>query len=268
MLKIGFLGCGNMASAFINGLTQKGGFSLSELAVFTRTKEKADAFLSGGAVWCDSPEELASLCETVFICVKPQQAEEPLKKMATASHKPLLVSILAGKKISFFEGVFGTDVPVIRLMPNTPLLLGCGATTVTMNKNVSEAEKDFVLSVLSLLGEAKVIDESLMDAAVAVNGSSPAYFYLFIKAMTDWAEQQGIDRDAALSLAAKSMLGSARMIAESRKSPEQLIRDVCSPGGTTLAALSSFEADGFADIIARGMDACKKRSAELSENKS
>ena len=256
-----------MASAFINGMYQKGNVALSDIHIHTRTKEKASDFLSSGAVWCDTPEELASSCDILFLCVKPQQVDEPLRRMASqVKDGTLVITMLAGKKIAYFEEILGGKCHVIRMMPNTPLLLGCGATAVSVGAGVTEDELNFVLSTVGLLGKVAVIDEAQMDAVVAVNGSSPAYFYLFAKAMTDWAAEQGIDPDAALSLVTQTMLGSARMLAESGKTPERLIRDVSSPGGTTLAALASFEQDGVTDVISRAMTACKNRSAELSAN--
>ena len=268
MAKIGFLGCGNMASAFIKGLTEKGNVPFSDLMIHTRTKEKAAEFLRSGAEWCETPEMLAS-CPILFLCVKPQQVEEPLRRMAGhLSENALVVTMLAGKKISYFETVLGTNVHIIRMMPNTPLLLGCGATAVSVGANVTAEERAWISSVVGLLGEVAFIEEEQMDAIVAVNGSSPAYFYRFAESMIAWAKGQGIDENAASRLVIQSMFGSARMMAESGKSPAQLIRDVSSPGGTTLAALGSFDRDDLEAVVSRAMDACKNRSEELSSDKS
>lgn len=265
MSGIGFLGCGNMASAFIRGLTEKGDIAFSNVHIHTRTKEKAEVFLNQGANWCEKPEELAKNCELIFLCVKPQQMDDPLKELARFIEPgTLVVSMLAGKPISYFHGVLGDKVHVIRIMPNTPLLLGCGATALSADDRVTTDELTTITAVISLLGKVVVIPETQMDAIVAVNGSSPAYFYLFVKAMTDWATMKGIDPDAALSLATQTMLGSARMLAETGKTPDQLIRDVSSPGGTTLAALGSFAEDDFNAIVARAMSACENRSRELT----
>lgn len=254
-----------MASAFIGGLTEKGSLSYGDVYIYDIMKEKAQGFLDKGANWCDGLDGLAQNCRMIFLCVKPQQIAEPLANLATVIRPgTVVVSMLAGKSIAYFQQVLGEDVHVIRIMPNTPLLLGCGATAVSTGKTVTSAELDEIMGMIGLLGQVALIPEEQMDAIVAVNGSSPAYFYLFVKAMVDWAVEKGIDPQAAISLATQSMLGSARMLAETGKTPEQLICDVSSPGGTTLAALHSFEQDGVTQVIARAMSACEKRSKELT----
>ncbi len=265
MSGIGFLGCGNMASAFIRGLVEKGSMNYSKIYIHTRTKERASVFLNRGANWCENPAELADTCGLIFLCVKPQQIEEPLKELAPfVKEDTLVVSMLAGKSISYFHGFFERKVPVIRIMPNTPLVLGCGATAVSADERVSTDDLTTVTAAIGLMGKVVVIPEEQMDAIVAVNGSSPAYFYQIAKIMTDWAVSKGIDPKAALSLVTQTMLGSARMLNETDKTPEQLIREVSSPGGTTLAALASFDRDGLDEVFYRAMSACEKRSRELT----
>ena len=265
MKKIGFYGCGNMASAFISGITSKAGVSFYDVYIHTRTKQKALPFLSKGAVWCERPQDLADSCDIIFICVKPQQGDAVLDELAgTLKYETVIVSILAGKKISYFTSRLGELAHVVRTMPNTPMLLGCGAVAVSFDDVVADAEKDAVLRLIAPLGTVKIIPEEQMDTIVAVNGSSPAYFYLFIKLIADWAEKHGVDKESALDLATASMAGSAEMLRKAGKTPDELIRDVSSPGGTTLAALSSFEINDMRKVMEDALDACEQRSAELS----
>lgn len=265
MSKIGFLGCGNMASAFICGITSRGKVPFEDILIYTRTKERAQQFISDGAVWCDTIAELLNSSDILFVCVKPQQVDEVLKEMASSvKDNTVIVTMLAGKTISYFKTHLGKQIPVIRIMPNTPLLLGCGAVALSADETVSRDKLDYVKDMIGLLGLVKEIPEEQMDTIVAVNGSSPAYFYLFIKSMAEWAQGHGVDYESALDLAVTSMLGSAKMLEQSGMTPDELIKAVSSPGGTTLAALSSFEKDGLRDVIFRGMDACENRSRQLS----
>ena len=267
-MKIGFLGCGNMASAFIDGFISNRIVKAEDIRICELMIEKTQRFCDLGARVCEDAKKLGEECDIVFVCVKPQQADEPLKKLKQGL-KPdsLIVTILAGKRISYFKTMLGENVRVIRLMPNTPLMLGYGAVAMSSDEKVGKDELNTVKTMIECLGKVEIIDEDLMDAIVAVNGSSPAYFYKFVKAMTDWAVAQGIDYDVALGLSVQSMLGSAYMLKKNDKSPEQLIKDVSSPGGTTLAALYEFDKAGFDKIISDAMDACRKRSHELSASK-
>jgi pyrroline-5-carboxylate reductase len=159
----------------------------------------------------------------------------------------------------------GSSPAVVRIMPNTPIMLGAGATGICANSHTTPAQLQFVKSLL--VGASIVCDipESQMNPSINLNGSSPAYLFLFAKAAVDYAKSEGIDEKIALELFANTMIGSAKMLTESGMDPQTLINMVTSPGGTTLAALRVFEDCGFEKIIAQAMSACTKRAQELGK---
>ena len=154
---------------------------------------------------------------------------------------------------------------MVRAMPNTPLMVGCGATAVARSEGVDDGLLQAVAELFRASGEVAVIEERDMDDIINVNGSSPAWFFRMADVMVRRAVSAGIDRDVALRLTAKTMEGSARLLLESGKSPEELCRQVCSPGGTTLASLSAFEDRDFDDLMLDAMERCTKRSKELGQ---
>ena len=265
MKRFGFIGCGNMGSAFISGITLKSGVNFSDIFIYSLDKQQAQSFLDKGAVWCEEIDVLANECDVIFLCVKPQQSQEVLELLSQKlTRSVLFITMLAGRRIEYFKSYLKDNARVIRIMPNTPLLLGCGAVALSADDSVSQDEIDEMVKLISALGKVCVIPEDQMDTIVAVNGSSPAYFYLFIDIMTKWAVSRGVEEKNAFDLAVASMSGSAQMLMQRNKTPEELIKAVSSPGGTTLAALSSFETDDVCGVISRAMSACEKRSDELS----
>lgn len=265
MKKFGFIGCGNMGSAFVGGITSKGGISFSNIFIYTLDKDRIKNFVEQGAVLCENMESLANECDVIFLCIKPQQSDEVLTSLAKALKRPvLLITMLAGRRIEYFKAYLGDNARIIRIMPNTPLLLGCGAVALSADGTVTENELNETFRLISTLGTVRIIPENQMDTIVAVNGSSPAYFYLFADIMAEWAKSRGVDEKTALDLAVASMYGSAEMLLKSGNTPDELIKAVSSPGGTTLAALSSFDKDDIKSVFFRAMDACEKRSDELS----
>ena len=153
---------------------------------------------------------------------------------------------------------------MVRVMPNTPLLLGVGATAVS-RRNISDEDFKYVYDMFANGGVVEILDESQMNSVIAVNGSSPAYIYLFAKAMVDYAEKEGIAYEAALKLVCATLKGSAEMLENSGDTPDVLIKKVSSPGGTTLKALEKLDEKDFYNSVVEAMDACTKRADELSK---
>lgn len=208
--------------------------------------------------------ELAQNCSIIFLAVKPQNFAEVLTDLkANVDEHTLFVSIAAGISTRYITDSLGCQCPVIRTMPNTPLLIGKGATAICRTPNVSDEDFALVQSLFSACGTVTVLDETQMNAVISVNSSSPAYIYLFAKAMMDSAVQQGIDADTALSLICQTFEGSAQMLRQPDLTPETLIKMVSSPGGTTLQALDVLYKSGFEQMIDSAMKACTKRAEEL-----
>lgn len=263
-MKIGFIGAGNMATAIIGGLVRSD-FNKKDIFVYDVFAEKLDAFSEMGLSVSDSALSLTKESDIIVLAVKPQQYSEVIEGIApAASMDKTFVSIAAGITVDFVRRKLGISAPVVRVMPNTPLLLGKGATALSPSDNVNGEVFEVVKGMFECSGVVEILPENLMNAIISVNGSSPAYIYLFAKAVCDSAEAQGIDRDVAMKLFAAVLEGSAEMLRSSGDDPDTLIAKVSSKGGTTIAALERLYSHGFENAIDDAMKACTKRAEELA----
>ena len=262
--KVGFIGAGNMAGAIISGIADSL-YDCASIAVFDVDEKKRKQFFLKGMIVEDSAEDLVKNTEIVFLTVKPAHLNEVLEEIKdSVVPDNVFVSVVAGVSIGYIKEKLGvSDVAVVRAMPNTPVLLGKGATALSFDKNISDEKIKLVSSIFERVGVFRIIDERYMNAVISVNGSSPAYVYMFIKAIADGAVKQGIDIATALDLATATVIGAAEMVKASSVSVDELIRAVCSPNGTTLEAVRVLEEKGFEKIIITAMDACTQRASEL-----
>ena len=248
-VKIGFLGAGNMGSAIMRGIA---GSKLSEqvaLYAYDHMPEKTAALAGIGVTACTSEAEIVKQCKYVFLAIKPQQFEATLPKLADGiTEDTVIVSIAAGMTPDYIRSQTKPNAKVIQVMPNTPLLLGKGATALS--------RIDAVTAVLPLNKMAEVI---------AINGSSPAFIYLFAKGFLDYAKEVGISEEAAKQLFAQSLIGSAAMLTDSGYDVDTLIKQVSSPGGTTLAGLDALYEGKLEDTVKDACRRCTKRAYELSK---
>ena len=260
---IGFIGAGNMATAIIGGILRSGIAQPSSIVVCDKGEEKCNQMQAKGCVIAADAAETVRKCQTVFLAVKPQNYEEVLSSVrASVTEDKLFVSIAAGISTAYVSEKSGCS-KVIRVMPNTPLLLGKGATALCRGNCVTEDEFEQVKTIFAASGIVEVLAEEQMNAVISVNGSSPAYVYLLAKAMVDGAVEQGIDAQTALRLIAGTLEGSAKMLTDSGHTPEELIKMVSSPGGTTLKALDVLYDCGFEAALKDAMQACTNRAEEL-----
>ena len=264
--KVGFIGCGNMASAIIGGLKAHAGIDASEIIAADASeaaREKAKETLS--ICTTASNTEVSTQADVLFLSVKPQYYETVIAEIQpTLPAGQIIVTIAPGKTLAWLGERLG-DVKIVRTMPNTPALVGEGITGVCKNNLVTEDEFAYVLKLLSSFGLAEAIPESLMDAVVSVSGSSPAYVFLFIEAMADAAVADGgvaagLPRAKAQEYAAQMLLGSARMVLETGKHPAELKDMVCSPAGTTIEAVRVLEEKGFRGAVMDAMKACTAKA--------
>jgi len=264
-LDIGFIGAGNMAGAIMNGIVGAGKVPPGCIGVYDVDAEKRTIWSDRCfAVFEDIPS-LVKNCSTVVLAVKPQVFPQVLPQVCQGiSPKTVLVSIAAGITTASIKEAMGFDCKVIRVMPNTPLLLGAGASALSREQPVSDAEFDFVMDVFAAAGIAREVEPTQMNQIIPVNGSSPAFVYLMAKTVVDWAEKKGIDSESAMSLFCQTLTGSARMLMESGKSPQALIDMVCSPGGTTLASMEALRQHNYTGVMEEALDACVKRADELA----
>ena len=262
--KIGFIGCGNMASAIISGLISKAEIEPLQIIASDASKLALDNISDKFGIHTTSDnKKVAKEAEVVFLAVKPQFYESVIDEIkGLISEEQIIVTIAPGKTLSWLEERLGS-VKIVRTMPNTPALVGEGVTGVCKNDHVYDGEFAYIMTLLESFGMAEQIPESLMDVCVSVSGSSPAYTFMFIEAMADAAVADGMPRDKAYKFAAQAVLGSAKMVLETGKHPGELKDMVCSPGGTTIEAVRVLEEKGFRSSVIEAMKACTKKAKGL-----
>lgn len=263
MIKLGFLGAGNMGSAIMRGLHS----SESAISVFAfdKDKEKTAALLQYGVTACDSENALVKQCDYILLAVKPQvlpQVLDTIAKDVTADK--VFISICAGISEDFIRSKTIPDAKVVLVMPNTPMMLGLGASAIARADGVSDEEFAFAKSVIESCGIAMEVPINKMKEIIAVNGSSPAFIYLYAKGFIDYAKSVGISEDAALKLFAQSLVGSAKMLTDSGMTVDELIKQVSSPGGTTIAGLDKLYEGKLTETVNECCKACTARAYELA----
>lgn len=263
--KICFIGAGNMANAIINGIIAQKVAKPAEIGVLDVNRKKCEQFAKLGVNVFDSCESAAKNSDIIFLSVKPQNYDEVLNSLKGLTDGKIIVSIAAGISTDFIKSRLGKNSLVVRAMPNTPLLLGCGATALCHVSPVSDEQFEKIKLIFESGGSVEVLPEDKMNAVISVNSSSPAYVYLFAKAVIEGAAEQGIDTETAKRLIAKTLEGSAKMIVMSGYTPDELISMVSSPGGTTLKALEALYDHNFENAIIDAMRRCTDRAEELGK---
>lgn len=264
---IAFIGGGHMARSLIGGLIRTG-TPAAKLRVAEPNAELAAALHRDFGVIADADNEgAARSAQTWVLAVKPQVMKSvclQLRQLAQAQ-RPLVISVAAGVRADQLDGWLGGGIAIVRCMPNTPALIGAGASGLFANARVAPAQHETAARVLGTEGLTVWIDdEALMDTVTALSGSGPAYFFLLVEALEDAAVAQGLARETARALAVQTCLGAGRMLVEDGAAPAELRRRVTSPGGTTQAALDSFAANGLAGIVAQAVRAATERGRDLS----
>lgn len=264
-MRLGFIGTGNMAGAIMGGIIRNQIFSPEEIigadiSPAGRDRVKAEH----GICVTESNQEAAREAEVLILSVKPQYYEDAIAEIRDCvSEDQLIITIAPGKTLSWLQEQFGKPVKLVRTMPNTPALVGEGMTAACKNSNVTEEEMEYALKILGSFGKVQVVPEHLIDAVVAVSGSSPAYVFMFIEAMADAAVAEGMPRAQAYEFAAQAVYGSAKMVLETGKHPGELKDMVCSPAGTTIEAVRVLEEKGFRSAVFEAMKACADVSRSL-----
>jgi len=265
-IKIGFIGAGNMGTAIMKGIASSSVGENTELFAFDPDSAKVSELSKFGVSACKSEAELTEMCEYIFLAVKPQIIETVIEAAAPAvTSEKVIISIAAGISDEFIASKTIPEAKVILVMPNTPLLLGEGASALSRNDRVSDEEFDVILNVFRSCGKAAVIPKDKMKEIIAINGSSPAFIYLFAKSFIDYAEAVGIPSESAAELFSQSLIGSAKMISDSGYTIDELIKMVSSPGGTTLAGLDKLYDGKLTDTVRNCCESCTKRAYELSK---
>lgn len=267
--KIGIIGFGNMGSAIIKGLTETESVYPENITLSDKEKNKTLDFLRAyPLINFSSNTENAKNSKYLIIAVKPHQYNSVLNEIKEfINENTVIISIAAGITISDLKYVLGNSVKTVRTMPNTPAMINEGMTAVSFDVNITDSERDTVLNIFNSIGKTEVFEEKFMDFIPALSGSSPAYVFMMIEAMADAAVLSGISRDKAYKMAAQSILGAAKLFLNSGKHPGELKDMVCSPGGTTIEAVSVLEENGFRSSVIKAMNACSEKAVKMSKNK-
>ncbi|MBQ8381333.1 MAG: pyrroline-5-carboxylate reductase [Clostridia bacterium] len=260
-MKVGFIGCGNMGSALATAISR---VKTTDVYIYDPNTEKTKAFADSINANISSAEDIAALCDYIFLAVKPIMALSVIKSLSPyiKKGKGCVVSMLAGKEIRALELLGLPDTPIIRIMPNTAVKLGRGVTVYAANSLVTDSIEAGFKQIMKETGLLDKLPESLIDAESAIAGSGPAFAYIFADALAAGGVAQGLPRDKALLYAAKMLEGAAAMLISSGEHPDKLRDDVCSPGGSTVEGVIALERAGFrgavADAIAATVDKVKK----------
>ena len=264
---IGFIGSGNMCTAIIGGmlnskLIQNNQILCSDLSE-DKLKMMSDKF---GVLTTTNNIEVASKADILILSIKPQFYETVIKEIrATVKNNVIIVTIAAGQKIENIKYLFGSDIKVVRVMPNTPALVGEGMSAISSCPMISPEEESLICNIFNSFGKCEIIPENLMDVVTGVSGSSPAYIFILIEAMADVAVAEGMPRDKAYKFAAQTVFGSAKMVLETNKHPGELKDMVCSPGGTTIEGVLKLEETGFRTSIQEALRAAIKKSMDMGK---
>lgn len=264
---IAFIGAGNMASSIIGGLVESGHPAnlISAADPFPPSLERLRE-IAPVNVCTDNPAAVAK-ADVVILAVKPQVMAEATNSIARAvrNRRAVVISIAAGVTITSMQARLGPEAAIVRCMPNTPALLGCGASALFANAGVSQLQRQYAEATLGAVGiTCWVPEEAALDAITALSGSGPAYFFLFMEAMIDAACELGLDRETATAMTLQTGLGSTRMASEDNVDLVELRRRVTSPGGTTERAVENFESNGLRKLVAQAIGAAADRAAEMA----
>jgi pyrroline-5-carboxylate reductase len=262
---ISCIGSGNMGFALMSAA--KG----ADIYITDSDLEKAKSSAAAlGAKLLSTNTEAVEKGNLIFLAVKPQVLQQVLAEIAPAANQrlnsnraPVFVSMAAGWSIAKIQGALGAKMPVVRIMPNTPALIGKGMIAMSASPEVSAQSVSELEKILSGAGIIDKVDERLMDAVTGLSGSGPAFVYLFIEALADGGVRAGLPRDKALRYAAQTVLGSAAMVQQTGKHPGELKDMVTSPGGTTIAGITALEDGAFRGTVIKAVEAAWKRSLEL-----
>ena len=267
MMKIGFIGLGNMGGSLARLVAQDERFR-SELLLANRSRDKAEKIAAEVGGQPVSNKEVFAQAEVIFLGVKPAQFEDLLadyQEVLEERDSLLLVSMAAGLTLEILEKLTPSHHRWIRIMPNTPVAVGEGVITYALSQQAKQADEDMLRELLSSTGLLVKLEEKQLDAATALAGCGPAFVYLFIEALADAGVRAGLSRDIALQLANQTLLGAAKLSQISGQHPAQLKDQVCSPAGSTIAGVASLEENAFRGTVMAAVQAAYKRTQELGK---
>ncbi len=263
-MKLGLIGCGKMGSALLNGIL-KASDAVDAVWIFDSYSPAMEA-LAKDAPQCraaDSNRDVADRSDVILLCVKPDGIPTVAQEIAASNNASLCISVAAGVSLAVLETNLASQQRAVRVMPNTPALVGAGASGFTLGSRATEEDAALTKQLLQAVGIAHQVPERLLDAVTGVSGSGPAYIYLVIEAMADAAVLNGLPRPTAIELAAQTVMGAAKMVLDTGLHPGVLKDQVTSPGGTTIRGLAALEREGLRHAMIAAVNAATDRSIEM-----
>ena len=268
MRQIGLIGAGNMGSAILRGVVADGFVKPGQITVYDANVKRMEELGNElpGIALAKSGLEVAQRCDMLILAVKPHYINDVIDEIHPALNGRAVISIAAGWTVAMLaDALAGTGATYLRVMPNTPAMVGEGMTALCDDSNFSKEDFAFAKGIFDAVGRTVILPERLFDGVIALSGSSPAYVFMMIEAMADAGVKEGIPRACAYEMAAQAVLGSALMVLSSGTHPAALKDAVCSPGGTTIDAVEELERKGFRAAIIDAMGACAKKSRMMSK---
>jgi pyrroline-5-carboxylate reductase len=261
---VGLIGAGVMGEALITALITYG-INPNSITISEKRSDRVKELTGKYLIKSSELAENVKNAEVLLLVVKPQDLASVLDEVKThINSKTLVITFAAGKSISFVTNALGQSNPVIRVMPNSPILLSKGMSAISSSLNVTAGQRDFVVGFLGAAGKTLEVDESLQDAVTATSGSGPAYFFAFVEAMVTGAMDLGLSEKDATALTVQTIIGAATMLEQSGQTAAVLRENVTSPNGTTAAALATFSNDGLEQLVGKAMKAARNRAQELA----
>ena len=263
-MKVGFIGAGNMATAMIGGMLQKGLLQAEDIIASSATQKTADKVAEQFGIKTTLDNREVAKADIVILAIKPIYCEQVIKEIRDEIREDqIIVTIVAGRSLQWLADTFGKPLKLIRTMPNTPALVGEGCTGVCYGSRVTPEMKEKTAAVLDSFGKTVELPERLMDVLTGVSGCAPAWIFMLIEAMADGAVAEGMPRSQAYECAAQAVLGSAKLMLETGKHPGELKDMVCSPAGSTIQAVRVLEEKGFRGAVTDAVITAVEKSRSL-----
>ena len=266
-MKLGFLGAGAMGGAILKGAVNSGVLAAKDIYVYDVIEELNEKYKAIGCNVASGVKELGESVDMLVSAVKPQQAAKSLAQLGDSMDGKAMISIMAGLTTKSIREMTGGNFRLLRLMPNTPALVNEGAFALDLGTDLTDAEREFAEKLFTSIGIVEWMPEDLIDTACGLSGAGPAYIYLVIEAMADGGVAKGLTRKTAMTLAAQTVLGAAKMVIETGEHPGYLKDQVCSPGGNTIVGIKTLEEHGvraaFIDTVVKSTE----RTQELGQGK-
>lgn len=270
--KFGFIGGGQMGEAIIKGIINAGLCSTEDIYVMDILNSRLEYLKENLCIVNSSSDRstgydyLINNCDIIMLAIKPQSLKEVLESIKNCKwdERHMIISIVGGAKTSTIEKYL-EQVPVVRVIPNTPMLVNIGASGLALGKNAVQQHGEIALYIFKALGVAYLVPEALIDPITSISGCGPAYIYMLIEAMADGGVEMGLTREMAQTLAAQTVMGAAKMVLETGDHPGKLKDKVCSPGGSTIAGVRALEQGGFRGIVMNAIEAGKVRMEEVGK---